>query len=222
MPQGWKIVQAKALDLDGDRISDRVLVLEQLDTEGAKESRQLEGPRSLVLLKGTPNGFRMMTRASDNVLLCRECGGVCGDPLQPVVAERGSLSIIHYGGSNWIWAFTHTFELRGGHWVLTSLNEFASNPFTGEAAWNIPPSECQSIRLDAFLCGEERWQEVKIGSKQAFFHDSPDPNTRSQRYVIAGQQVTISRVFNTLAEASYTDEDGKKTSGFLLLSDVDW
>lgn len=67
IPQGWNIVQAKALDLDGDGRSDRILVLEQLDTEGATESRQLEGPRSLVLLKGTPNGFRMMARASEAV-----------------------------------------------------------------------------------------------------------------------------------------------------------
>ncbi|MFC6591915.1 hypothetical protein ACFP81_07780 [Deinococcus lacus] len=211
IPAHHKVVEGKATDLDGDGLSDRVLVLE--------DSADPDGARTLLVLMGTRQGFRLGAEGS-GVVLCRECGGVRGDPLESIEAGRGWFRINHMGGSNWIWSKQMTFSLRDGGWTLAALHEAMSSPARDVKQYSIPPAECQNTDLTQFVCGLSGPVEAVVASNRAFFYAAPSASSRTGKYVIAGQQVTVYTTYRTFVEAEYVDERGRSTWGFLRRADL--
>ena len=68
VPQGWKLTQQAAGDLNGDGRADKVLVLQQQNTANWRDNEALGAPRlnlnprTLLVLWNTPQGYREAVR----------------------------------------------------------------------------------------------------------------------------------------------------------------
>ena len=78
----WKVFKVYEGNLDKNRWVDLVVVLQN---ETLPKENEFTGvPRRLVILKGKFfNRYKLLSQ-SDSALLCRECGGLFGDPFDSV------------------------------------------------------------------------------------------------------------------------------------------
>jgi hypothetical protein len=72
IPKGWKLIAHTSGDLNRDGLEDAVLVAEQTDPANFRQNRESPGasalnlnPRSLIILFGTPGGFRKIFGRDD-------------------------------------------------------------------------------------------------------------------------------------------------------------
>lgn len=65
--------------------------------------------RPLLLYKVTADGKRSLLVRNDDLVMCKDCGGIYGDPYAGISFAQDTLKLEHYGGSNWRWAVTHAF-----------------------------------------------------------------------------------------------------------------
>jgi hypothetical protein len=133
-------------DLNKDGIEDVVLALyhkaekNPIDTSGM----DTVPPRILIILLGSKNGFIKITESS-SALLCKDCGGVFGDPFAGIEVKKSVLSIYHYGGSSWKWSYTHKFRFQNGDFYL--IGE------TNESFWSL--KQCEKLNEMAGLNHED-------------------------------------------------------------------
>ena len=133
-------------DLDRDGREDAVLVL---DPEAADQ------PRSLLILVRDAKGTLQLAKRSDKAVLCRDCGGIMGDPFQSVNVEKGRFTIEHYGGSSRRWSSSSTFawSRRDQSWQLVRVESssfHASDPEHEEKTVHTPPKDFGLIDLGEF------------------------------------------------------------------------
>ncbi len=78
--------------------------------------------RPLVILEKQTSGIFDIALRNDKVLLCPDCGGVMGEPLQGIDITERNFTINHSGGSRFRWTRNITFEydLAAGEWYLFS------------------------------------------------------------------------------------------------------
>ncbi|MBZ4190126.1 hypothetical protein [Niabella beijingensis] len=109
IPEGYDTISVVYGDLNKDGQDDVAMALNAFD-EGRYDTD--EGlPRLLIILLKTPAGYQLAGR-SQEVLMCRACGGVMGDPFASISITNGILSVDHYGGSAWRWAETEKFRYQ--------------------------------------------------------------------------------------------------------------
>ena len=70
---------------------------------------------------------------SDYIILCKDCGGMMGDPYAGIYANKDTLRTISYGGSSWRWERNTTFvyDEEAGEWMLLEechINFHAGDP----------------------------------------------------------------------------------------------
>lgn len=65
--------------------------------------------RPLLLYKRTVGGPRSLIVRNDHLVMCQDCGGIFGDPYAGITFSADTLTLDHYGGSNWRWSVTHKF-----------------------------------------------------------------------------------------------------------------
>ncbi|MFN7311843.1 MAG: hypothetical protein ACK5UI_00010 [Bacteroidota bacterium] len=123
IPKGYTFLYAQNGDLNLDGIADVLLVIEfnnQAVVNDSTEAEMDQGTRPLLLLtRDSLNQLNLVMR-NDNTVLCKECGGVWGDPFQGIAVKNGYFSVEHYGGSNWRWTsiITYKFNKQKGDWFL--------------------------------------------------------------------------------------------------------
>src|SRR4030095_14481247 len=137
-------------DLNKDGIEDIAMVLggkwENQENWMEKEAEDSTLPkRKLLILFGGKDGYKK-AGTGDKVILCKECGGVFGDPFAGIEIKNGLLTIYHYGGSSWRWSYTHKFRYQQNDFYLIGktyesylcveecekLNSFAGTHFKDE------------------------------------------------------------------------------------------
>ena len=136
-------------DLNKDGIKNIVMVLgpkweQQEDRRNKNEDSSLP-QRKLIILFGDKNGYKQVGTAYQ-AILCKDCGGVFGDPFAGIDITNGLLIIYHYGGSSWRWSYTHKFRYQQNDfyligktyhsfWIVQEcekLKEFAGTRFKDE------------------------------------------------------------------------------------------
>ncbi|HEX3102724.1 MAG TPA: hypothetical protein VHQ01_13060 [Pyrinomonadaceae bacterium] len=100
-------VAVETADLNGDGRKDYILVLEN---SGKKTADDLDDPRSLLILTREADGKLKLAKQNDKVVYCRQCGGVFGDPFAGIRIKPNSFTVDNYGGSNWRWGDSYTFN----------------------------------------------------------------------------------------------------------------
>ena len=120
IPAGYDTIMTVEGDLNKDNIADRVLVLRSLveDNEELLKSDDDTLPaRIVVILFKTMDGYEVKG-LSDKLILCKQCGGVMGDPFANAVIKRNVLTISHYGGSSYRWEYDHKFRYQDNDFYL--------------------------------------------------------------------------------------------------------
>jgi hypothetical protein len=148
IPAGFDTMQMVTGDLNKDGMSDVVLALKSIREDAAdsvKERFDSIPNRLLIVLLNTAQGYKKIVKAP-YALLCKDCGGVFGDPFEGIDITNGLLIVRHYGGSAWRWALTHKFRYQQNDLYLIGrtnysywdvkrcekLNEFAGTDFKDE------------------------------------------------------------------------------------------
>lgn len=155
VPGGQIVIAQARADLDADGRDDVLLVLEA-DREATKGNEPDELPRRLLILRRDASGALQLVKQSEQAVLCRQCGGVMGDPFESVEAKKGSFTITHYGGSAWRWASRYQFNYsrRDQTWQLVYAEEtsfHAGDPEkTQKKSVARPPKQFGKIAIDEF------------------------------------------------------------------------
>ncbi|NJK44870.1 MAG: VCBS repeat-containing protein [Pleurocapsa sp. SU_196_0] len=120
LPTRHAVMRVYTGDINGDGRPDVVLLARSWD-----EANNPDTPRPLLLLLRDQRGRLQRVTRADQVLRCRACGGVAGDPWArrdqyraKVVIAPGRLTVLEFVGSGWRgWRIT-TFVWRGSRlWV---------------------------------------------------------------------------------------------------------
>jgi hypothetical protein len=108
-------------DLNKDGIQDAVLAVYPIwenDSDWIEKADSDSLPqRMLIILFGTRSGFTEAAKSS-HAIMCKNCGGVFGDPFAGILIKGNVLQINHYGGSNWRWEYAHKFRYQAGKFYL--------------------------------------------------------------------------------------------------------
>lgn len=121
VPKDYVFIDSAFGDLNKDKIDDIVIALKHKDEDTFEMD---EEPKRILLVILRSKGVLKVIGRSENVLMCRNCGGVFGDPFASIDITKGVLSIHHYGGSSWRWANTQKFRYqRSGVFLIGSTTD---------------------------------------------------------------------------------------------------
>jgi hypothetical protein len=154
IPGGYDTLGTVAGDLNKDGLSDAVLALASAKEESfdpAKDDIDSMPPRLLLILFNTGKGYTLAGKSA-GALLCKECGGVFGDPFSELVIDKNILIIIHYGGSSWRWGSHYKFRYQ--------QNDFYLIGRTNYSYWNVEMCE----KLDDFAGTDYKDENLVTGS----------------------------------------------------------
>ncbi|RYE24524.1 MAG: hypothetical protein EOP51_07070 [Sphingobacteriales bacterium] len=115
VPKGYDTLGTAVGDLNKDGKSDMVIAVFNVKKE--EKPGEDEVPRILIVAFNTGSGYRTVFKG-DNLLLCKQCGGMFGDPYAGVYIDKGVLSISHYGGSSWRWSIDQKFRFQNNDFYL--------------------------------------------------------------------------------------------------------
>ncbi len=116
---GYEIMDSLWADLNNDQREDMLLALKQ---ENEPESSDMEGSvyRPLLILLRQKDGSLKKVRQNNYTILCRDCGGVLGEPYSQMVAKGNYFSVEHHGGSSqrWTKVVTYKYQEDDQEWYL--------------------------------------------------------------------------------------------------------
>ena len=119
IPSGCDTLAAMSGDLNRDGKSDMVLAL---ITKGETDTG--EADRLLLILFKTARGYSVAAKTTD-VLMCKGCGGVFGDPFAGIDIDKNVLTVHHYGGSAWRWSEDLKFRYQHNDFYLIGKENYS-------------------------------------------------------------------------------------------------
>lgn len=134
IPKEYVIKDSISGDLNKDGIKDVVLVLNHLQEDTFEMDE--EPKRILLVLFKSAAGYKLSGKSSE-VLMCRHCGGMYGDPYSQLDITKGILSIEHYGGSSWRWTEIRKFRFQNNGFYLIGSTSFSF--------WNVKDCDGEGI-----------------------------------------------------------------------------
>lgn len=145
VPVGATLVASASGDLDADGDEDALVVY-------APSPTQDEAPRTLLVLLRDPSGALRPALSNPKAVLCSRCGGVMGDPLQPIRIGRGGFALRFEGGSRELWSVEFRFEhVQAGGWRLADIQDKAVDRMGGSSAQKrLGPKDFGTVMLDVF------------------------------------------------------------------------
>jgi len=152
---GTRPIEIVRADLNGDGLSDFILVLEKLPT--ADESHMLE--RTLLIIVRQAGGTLKLARRSESAVRDDDCGGPFGDCFQGVTAKDRAFTITEYGGGSWRFDRKSTFRFssRDQTWQLVRVEEWSfhvSNPSKVKRKVYVPPRNYGKIDISEYDPGD--------------------------------------------------------------------
>ncbi len=229
VPKGFAIRDTAFGDLNNDTKTDVVLVVytTKEDDENFEDTAMNIG-RPLMVLLQQPDGKLKQAKRNDNMIMCKQCGGMMGDPFQGVTIKNNAFSLEFYGGSSWRWGDTYSFNWNAGKqtWQLTKEKHESyqsGDPESSLKETNIPASEIQDLTIDNFnidQLGVSQEVKGKVVAPKCYFFNEPKLSTKRKAYVMQGDVINIVREFKTFYEASFMNKKEQITSGYVLKKDV--
>jgi len=148
LTEGASVERKVSGDADGDGDADVLVVVDHERAQGCGS-----GPRGLMIFLRGQDGSLTQALDSRRAILCRTCGGMMGDPLQAVSAEKGEVRLRFEGGSRELWSSEYGFAYvpERKQWRLTSIVQQGLDRLTGVSAerrQNVPPA--QAVPLQRF------------------------------------------------------------------------
>jgi hypothetical protein len=149
---GTRPIEVERADLNGDGLSDYLLVLEKLQGEDEDDP---ERERILLIIVRKPGGALEVAGRSDSAVRDDQCGGTFGDCFQGVSAKRRMFVISEFGGSGWRWNRKSTFKFssRDQTWQLVRVEEESfgvSDPSNVKRNVYVPPRDFGKIDISEY------------------------------------------------------------------------
>lgn len=147
-------------DLNRDGRADLALVLRPLEEDTTTHPDDDLPARLLLVLFGTPTGYSLADQ-TDRAVLCKSCGGMYGDPFQGLTIEKGTLSIAHYGGSNWRWRINSKFRYQqNGFYLIGETKDYGRNDgdcpgLDGPSGWDYRDTNLLTGDYEVWKISEE-------------------------------------------------------------------
>lgn len=120
-PDGATIIETVDGDLDGDRIPEKVIVYNTIDTTDFGNIREIQ------ILKKVNQKWTILEKSRNAVLKSKD-GGMMGDPYQATEIKNGILMITQAGGSSWKWGYTDKYRFQNGHFELIGYSSSSGKP----------------------------------------------------------------------------------------------
>ena len=117
------IAYAKA-DLNGDRMLDYIVVLEEIKLSKEKLFAEMQARSTLIIVRDAGGRLKLAAR-NRKAVYCSTCGGGMGEPFDDIVIENGGFSIINHGGTSSRWIETSDFKYsrRDKNWLLVRVEK---------------------------------------------------------------------------------------------------
>jgi hypothetical protein len=226
--QGYAILDFTAGDLNGDKLSDYVLILKSITEDTLTfENSNWEAARPVLLLLRQPDGELKMAGYNASMVPCRLCGGMMGDPYQELLIKTNEFSLSAYGGSSWRWEemVTFRYDKEKKNWFLQTqdiTSYQAGDPEQTTTTTKIDRAEAGDILFDNYTqyynADSSQWQ-VKMA--KTFFYESPSLMIKPKKaYLIKGDVVKGYKRFKNFVECLFENSKGKITTGFILKKDL--
>jgi hypothetical protein len=146
VPKGYSILDTIYGDLNLDANPDAILVLK---VKGESDTSNADRP--LLILQGSGKNQYKLAGRNDHLVFCASCGGAMGDPYQGVAIEKGSFTIMLYGGSSWRWTQNMLFNYNAGS------GKYMLHSDTGESFHSSDPNKVKKIKNQ-----KEKWNKVSF------------------------------------------------------------
>lgn len=152
--QNTKPIALESADLNGDGAKDFILVLEDQKPKKSEDDFE-EGFRSLLILVRGAEGKLFLAKRNNDIVYCRTCGGVFGDPFDSVEVGLKTFTVHLYGGSAWRWSYSYKFNYSriDKTWQLVRVREdsyHTSEPNKGKTKIYTPPKDFGKIDIADF------------------------------------------------------------------------
>lgn len=225
---GYELMDFVKADLNFDNLSDYVVVLKKAGEDTIDvNSSDWESPRPILLIIRKAGDKLVVAAENDELVLCKHCGGVFGDPYEGLEARAGGFSISFYGGSSWRWAdnYTFSFDKQKKNWFLQkhfSTFFHMSEPEAGKNDAAMYRSEIGDITLNEFSPYyniDSSTYEVK--APKAYFYPSPELKAKPRKgYLVKGDKIVSTKYFKNFIRCSYTNDKDEITDGYILKKDL--
>ena len=226
--KGYEAMDFAKQDMNGDKLPDYILILKVKGEDTMSfDNLNWEAARPLLLILRQSNGSLKQTVSNNDLILCRQCGGVMGDPYQGLTVKPGEFSANFYGGSSWRWTEGYTFRYDNikKDWFLqthASSSFQSGDPEKTLEEKIINRSEIGDLSLQNFTpyynADSSTW---KVNVVKTFFYTSPDiKSKRKKAYLVKGNLVTSIKKFKNFIECSFTNSKEATTYGFILKKDL--
>lgn len=225
IPDGYDVLDYKAGDINGDAKRDAILILKN-PGEDSIINDNVTRP-FLILIRQADGKLKQVVK-NDNAIMCRQCGGVFGDPYEGTELFDKGFTLSFYGGSSWRWAYTYEFRWSAvkKNWYLykeTQSSFQSGDPETTMKTAEIEAVELGEVSIDKFNTDpgyeESKW---KVKAVKTFFYDSPKLGSKPRKaYLLKGNLATGIRHFKNFIEISFENSKGEITSGYILRKDLE-
>ncbi len=224
VPKGYEMMDYVTGDLNGDKKADAILILKIV---GEENSTADESTRPLIILTRQANGKLKQEKRNDDLVLCRQCGGVFGDPYDNTTIANNGFTIDFYGGSSWRWGYTYSFAWKPAksNWYLVKEKQISfqsGDPETTTKEVQIGESELGEISFEDYgknvTTDYGKWM---ITAAKSFFYDNPKLGSRPRKgYLLKGDKVTGLRSLKNFMEVSFENSKGQFSNGYVLKKDM--
>lgn len=225
---GYEVMDFAKNDMNGDRLEDYILILKIKGEDTLTyENEKPDAARPLLLIIRQADKSLKHVLTNNELVYCKQCGGVMGDPYQSITTKPGEFTLDFYGGSSWRWSDNYTFRYDKikKDWFLQShySTSFQSgDPDNTTETTVINRSETDDVTLKQFSqyynADSSSW---KVNAVKANFYASPDLKTKPKKaYLVKGNAITSFKQFKNFVQCSFTNSKGTTTSGFLLKKDL--
>jgi hypothetical protein len=225
---GYEVLDFAKNDMNGDSLEDYILILKIKGEDTLTyENEKPDAARPLLLIIRQADKPLKHILTNNELVYCKQCGGVMGDPYQSITTKPGEFTLDFYGGSSWRWSDNYTFRYDKikKDWFLQShySSSFQSgDPDNTTETTVINRSETGDVTLKQFTpyynADSSSW---KVNAVKAYFYASPDLKTKPKKaYLVKGNEVISFKQFKNFVQCSFTNGKGTATSGFLLKKDL--
>lgn len=148
VPAQSHVVTYKAADLNGDGLSDYVLISES-------DQATSKGQRTLHLILRQSDKTLKVVKENKKIVLCATCGGAVGDPLELLTVKSRLLMVRHQGGDDTRWVNNVAFNYSSGDntWLVARIDAAtwnANDPNKITRARFTPPKDFGKIDIADF------------------------------------------------------------------------
>jgi hypothetical protein len=227
--KGYTALDFLKADLDADGRMDYILILKKAGEDTISfDNPDWDAQRPLLIITKQADGKLKKAVQNDELVMCKNCGGMMGDPYVGLETKPGQFSIDFYGGSSWRWSESYLFryDKLKKDWYLQqhSFSSFQSGDpehTTQEgAAKREETGDIALKNFNAYYNSDSNNYMVK--SSKTYFYNSPDLKSVPRKaYVVKGNLVLSTKYFKNFIQCSFTNSNQQTTYGYILKKDLE-